>query len=174
MRVVNDATMAALGCIEGVGTEVVLALGTGLGLALAIDGKLRPVRDVGAEIFRDNKTYDETIGERARSLDDGSWNPTLVEIVKGFAEEFHASTVHLAGGNARRVVPSEFEGLPVSGRDQRQRRADARSSPPVRRSLALLEVGTRREVDRARGEHPCLHATCPIVDGKIPAVVHAA
>jgi polyphosphate glucokinase len=111
VRVVNDATMAALGCLEGVGTEVVLALGTGLGLALAVDGKLQHVRDVGAEIFRDGKTYDETIGERARSLDEEHWNPTLVEIVEGFAKEFHATTVHLAGGNARRVVPSEFEHL---------------------------------------------------------------
>jgi polyphosphate glucokinase len=127
VRVVNDATMAALGCIEGVGTELVLALGTGTGLALAIDGKLQPVRDVGAEIFRDGKTYDETIGERARSLDEGNWNPTLVDIVKGFAEEFHATTVHLAGGNARRVVPSEFEELPfrvvINGNDAPMRGA---------------------------------------------------
>jgi polyphosphate glucokinase len=127
VRVVNDATMAALGCIEGTGVELVLALGTGLGLALAVDGKLQPVRDVGAEIFRNDKTYDETIGERARSLDDGSWNPTLVEIVKGFAEEFHATTVHLAGGNARRVLPSEFEALPfrvvINGNDAPMRGA---------------------------------------------------
>jgi polyphosphate glucokinase len=112
VRVVNDATMAALGCIEGSGTELVLTLGTGLGLALAVDGKLQKVRDVGAEIFRDGKTYDQTVGERARSLDDEHWSPTLVEVVEGFANEFHATTVHLAGGNARRVVPSEFENLP--------------------------------------------------------------
>jgi polyphosphate glucokinase len=127
VRVVNDATMAALGCIEGVGIELVLALGTGTGLALAVDGKLQPVRDVGAEIFRDNKTYDETIGERARSLDEAHWNPTLVDIVKGFAEEFHATTVHLAGGNARRVVPGEFENLPfrvvINGNDAPMRGA---------------------------------------------------
>jgi polyphosphate glucokinase len=127
VRIVNDATMAALGCIEGQGTEVVLALGTGLGLALAIDGKMQPVRDVGAEIFRDGKTYDETVGERARSLDEEHWNPTLVDIVKGFAEEFHADTVHLAGGNARRVLPTEFEGLPfrvvINGNDAPMRGA---------------------------------------------------
>jgi len=112
VRVVNDATMAALGCVEGEGTELVLTLGTGLGLALAIDGKLQKERDVGAEIFRDGKTYDQSIGERARSLDDQNWNPTLVDIVEGFAKEFHATTVHLAGGNARRVVPEEFDHLP--------------------------------------------------------------
>ena len=112
VRVVNDATMAALGCIEGTGIELVLTLGTGLGLALAVDGKLQKVRDVGAEIFRDGKTYDQTIGERARSLDDENWNPTLVLIVENFAKEFSATTVHLAGGNARRALPSEFENMP--------------------------------------------------------------
>jgi polyphosphate glucokinase len=111
VRIVNDATMAALGCIEGVGTELVLALGTGLGLALAKDGELQPVRDVGSEIFRDGKSYDDSIGERARSLDEENWNPTLVTIVEKFAQEFQATTVHLAGGNARRVDPAEFDGL---------------------------------------------------------------
>lgn len=111
VRVVNDATMAALGCVEGHGVELVLTLGTGLGLALSIDGELHKVRDVGAEIFRDGKSYDESVGERARSLDDEHWNPTLVDVVDGFAKEFRATTVHLAGGNARRVVPGEFEHL---------------------------------------------------------------
>lgn len=111
VRVVNDATMAALGCVEGHGTELVLTLGTGLGLALAIDGRLQKVRDVGAEVFRDGKTYDQTVGERARSLDEEGWSPILVDVVDGFAKEFNATTVHLAGGNARRVEPHEFERL---------------------------------------------------------------
>jgi polyphosphate glucokinase len=111
VRVVNDATMAALGCIEGIGTELVFTLGTGLGLALSIDGELQKVRDVGAEIFRDGKTYDQTVGERARSLDDENWNTTLVGVVDSFAKEFHATTIHLAGGNARRVSPTEFDKL---------------------------------------------------------------
>jgi polyphosphate glucokinase len=112
VRIVNDATMAALGCVEGKGNELVLTLGTGLGLALAIDGKLQKVRDVGAEIFRDDKTYDQTIGERARSLDESHWNATLAAVVENFANEFHADVVHLAGGNARRVEPAQFEDVP--------------------------------------------------------------
>jgi polyphosphate glucokinase len=111
VRVVNDATMAALGCIEGSGTELVFTLGTGLGLALAIDGKLQKVRDVGAEVFRGDKTYDQTVGERGRSLDEDHWNATLADVVEGFAKEFSPDIVHLAGGNARRVVPSEFDHL---------------------------------------------------------------
>jgi polyphosphate glucokinase len=111
VRVVNDATMAALGCIEGHGIELVLTLGTGLGLALSIDGQLKPVRDVGAEIFRDGKTYDQSVGERGRAADEARWNATLADVVVGFATEFMATTVHFAGGNARRVVAAEFEHL---------------------------------------------------------------
>ena len=110
--VVNDATMAALGCIEGYGVELVLTLGTGLGLALAVNGQLQKVRDVGAEIFRDGKTYDQSVGERTRATDETHWNATLADVVVGFATEFSATTVHFAGGNARRVVAAEFDHLP--------------------------------------------------------------
>jgi polyphosphate glucokinase len=112
VRVVNDATMAALGCIEGYGVELVLTLGTGLGLALAVNGQLQKVRDVGAEVFRDGKTYDQSVGERARAADEAHWNATLADVVVGFVTEFSAATVHLAGGNARRVVAAEFDHLP--------------------------------------------------------------
>jgi polyphosphate glucokinase len=85
VRVVNDATMAALGCIEGYGVELVLTHG---------------------------KTYDQSVGERARAADEAHWNATLADVVVGFVTEFSAATVHLAGGNARRVVAAEFDHLP--------------------------------------------------------------
>lgn len=109
VRVVNDARMAALGSIEGRGTELVLALGTGLGLSLAIDGEIKRVRDVGAEVFEDNKTYDQNLGETARSHDEELWSQTLVRIIDQFVDEFGATKVYLAGGNARRVSPYLFE-----------------------------------------------------------------
>lgn len=108
VRIVNDATLAALGSIEGHGVELVLTLGTGCGIALAIDGALRKIRDVGAEIFVRGKTYDQTIGEHSRSMDEAHWGELLVMAVDGFVREFGATTVHLAGGNARRVAPTLF------------------------------------------------------------------
>ncbi|MGC8499218.1 MAG: ROK family protein [Acidimicrobiales bacterium] len=113
VRVVNDATLAALGCRRGVGREVVLTLGTGLGLALIVEGELRPVRDVGAEIRADGRTYDQTLGEQARAMSEEQWRTDLRAIVTSFTAEFDATEVHLAGGNARRVSPTWFEGLPV-------------------------------------------------------------
>ncbi|HEY7930861.1 MAG TPA: ROK family protein [Acidimicrobiales bacterium] len=111
VRVVNDATMAALGCCGDESVEVVLTLGTGLGLALCREGRLQKVRDVGAEIFRDGQSYDQCVGERGRATGDARWNEAVLAVVTRFAEEFDATVVHLAGGNARRVTPLLFEGL---------------------------------------------------------------
>jgi polyphosphate glucokinase len=111
VRVVNDATLAALGCCAGEGTELVMTLGTGVGLALQREGRLVRVRDVGAAPFLDGRTYDQSLGERARSEDPVRWFALVEEAVRGFVDEFAATTVHLAGGNAKRVSPSRFADL---------------------------------------------------------------
>jgi polyphosphate glucokinase len=111
VRVVNDATLAALGCCQGSGTELVLTLGTGLGLALEIEGELQKVRDVGAEIFVNGRTYDEVLGEHSRAEDEPRWRSLLGKAAVSFAREFHATTVHLAGGNARRLAPNSWPEL---------------------------------------------------------------
>lgn len=111
VRVVNDAKLAALGACEGHGVELVLTLGTGLGLSLMVDGVIQDVRDVGAENFRDGRTYDQTIGENSRSHDD-AWEGLLIDVVDRFVDEFSATAVYLAGGNARRVSPGLFAAHP--------------------------------------------------------------
>jgi polyphosphate glucokinase len=112
VRVVNDAKMAALGCVLGEGVEVVLTLGTGLGLALCVEGSMRRVRDVGREVFRDNMTFDQLLGERSRATDEGAWLRCVHDAIGKFGSEFGATIVHLAGGNARRVEPDQFHDLP--------------------------------------------------------------
>ncbi|MHB8379153.1 MAG: ROK family protein [Acidimicrobiales bacterium] len=108
VRVVNDATLAALGCCEGSGSELVFTLGTGFGIALVASGNLVTIRDVGAEVFTEGKSYDRLLGEFARSEDESRWNGLLRRAVDNFVEEFSADTVHLGGGNSRRVDLTEF------------------------------------------------------------------
>ena len=108
VRVVNDAALAALGSYEGRGTEVVFTLGTGFGLALVVNGVLQHVRDVGAEIFLEGRTYDQLLGERSRAEDEAAWRSYLERAIVNFSHEFNATTVHLAGGNARRIAPDMF------------------------------------------------------------------
>jgi polyphosphate glucokinase len=108
VRVVNDATLAALGCSEGTGNELVFTLGTGFGIALVVDGDLVKIRDVGAEMFSDGQSYDRSLGEFARSQDEIRWNELLHRAVNNFVDEFSADTVHLGGGNSRRVDLTKF------------------------------------------------------------------
>jgi polyphosphate glucokinase len=112
VHVVNDATLAAMGCETGVGRELVLTLGTGLGIALVVEGNIVAIRDVGSALFRDNLTYDEAVGERARRSDDAQWRRRVVAATAELAQEFRAERIHFGGGNSRRVSPSWFAGLP--------------------------------------------------------------
>ena len=113
VRMVNDASLAALGANQGVGREVVITLGTGCGLALVVNGRLERVRDVGSATFDENRTFDQALGERARAEDEARWHRDLVAAVAGFTDEFAATAIHLAGGNARRVTPDVFAELDV-------------------------------------------------------------
>jgi polyphosphate glucokinase len=108
VRVVNDADLAALGCCHEVGTEMVLTLGTGLGNALMIEGTMQKVESVGARIAEDGRTFDEVLGERARAQNEVTWRDCVVHAISNFAQEFGAGTVHLAGGNAKRLAPVTF------------------------------------------------------------------
>jgi polyphosphate glucokinase len=111
IRIVNDATLAALGCCDGVGRELVFTLGTGFGIALVIEGAPRRIRDVGAEEFCDGLTYDQALGETSRSRDQFGWVQLLRRAVDEFVEEFAPDTLHVGGGNARLVDHSLFGNL---------------------------------------------------------------
>jgi polyphosphate glucokinase len=106
--VANDASMAALGATHGTGTELVVTLGTGCGLALCRDGELVRVRDVGNEMLRGSASYDEVLGELGRRQGESQWLVHVVAAVSTLAEEFGATTIHLAGGNSRRISPHHF------------------------------------------------------------------
>jgi len=110
VRVVNDATLAALGCCQGRGRELVFTLGTGFGIALVVDGTNVRIRDVGDEGFLEGETYDVLLGDHARSDDEGLWNDRLAVAVANFVEEFSADIVHLGGGNSGRVDLARYRG----------------------------------------------------------------
>lgn len=112
VRVVNDAALAALGCCRGVGTELVVTLGTGCGLALRVQGERRRVRDLGRTDFDAGRNFDQALGEKARAFDSERWHGDVVTVVSALAEEFDASRVYLAGGNARRIAGASFSGRP--------------------------------------------------------------
>ncbi len=112
VRVVNDATLAALGCCRGEGTELVVTLGTGCGVALQVEGERRRIRDLGRLDFDTGRSFDQALGERARARDDAAWRTDVRGAVDALAREFDASMVYLAGGNARRISVDLFDSVP--------------------------------------------------------------
>ena len=112
VMVVNDAVATAAGCDIAVGRHLVITLGTGLGVALAVDGALVPIDDVGGTQYS-NVTFDEAAGEAARAMNPVKWTRDVLAIVIQLREIFDVGVIHVAGGNAKRLSPREFAWLNV-------------------------------------------------------------
>ena len=65
VAVANDADVQGFGCIAGKGVELVITLGTGLGSALFVDGKLVPNLQMAHHPFRKRWTYEDRLGREA-------------------------------------------------------------------------------------------------------------
>src|SRR2546428_564899 len=60
VKVINDAAMQALGSYTG-GRMLFLGLGTGLGSAMVVDGRLEPM-ELAHLPFKKGRTYEEYVG----------------------------------------------------------------------------------------------------------------
>jgi len=103
-RVLNDADVQGLGTIDGMGFECVLTLGTGIGSAFFLDGRLLPHLELGQHPLHGGKTYDGYLGVRAlKAKGVKAWNRRLrrtIDIVRTFT---NFDILHLGGGNARLI-----------------------------------------------------------------------
>jgi polyphosphate glucokinase len=115
-RVANDADIQGLAAIEGKGLEMVITLGTGIGAAMFINGRLVPNLELGHHPFRRNKTYEECLGEVAmKEKGFRRWNKRLAEAIDLLARIFNYQTLYLGGGNTKRidfVLPNEVKVVP--------------------------------------------------------------
>jgi predicted NBD/HSP70 family sugar kinase len=108
-KVVNDAAMQALGSYEG-GTMLFLGLGTGLGSALVVDGRVEPM-ELGHLPFR-KATFEDYVGESAlEHRGRAKWERHVHETVAQLAAALEPDYVVLGGGNA-----SSLEKLPPGSR----------------------------------------------------------
>lgn len=128
--VVNDATAAATGCLEGRGRELVVTLGTGVGVALVVDGAHQAIGDTGGSPWG-NGTVDEAAGESARARDEWDWTVTVGRVLEALVAQWEPDVVHLAGGNARRLRPDVVRGPRV---------VIARGDPALRGLVTLVRA----------------------------------
>jgi len=102
VRLINDAAMQALGCYEG-GKMLFLGLGTGLGSALIVDGKVAPM-ELGHLHCGPRKTYEDLVGEHARErAGNRRWRKRVRNIVESLQRALLPDYIVLGGGNARRL-----------------------------------------------------------------------
>lgn len=103
-RVANDADVQGYGDISDRGVELVITLGTGMGSALFVEGKLVPNLELGHHPFLNNKTYEEFLGKDAFENDGvEKWNEALKQAIFFWELTFNYDTLYLGGGLAHHI-----------------------------------------------------------------------
>ena len=94
VRLANDADVQGFGVVAGKGVELVITLGTGVGSALFLDGKLVPNVEVGRRRLGD---------AGRRKIGQTRWHRRFVKFVRRLDEMFHFDRLYIGGGNAGHV-----------------------------------------------------------------------
>ncbi|MCY4533953.1 MAG: ROK family protein [Bryobacterales bacterium] len=104
-RLANDADVQGLAVIDGVGVELVLTLGTGLGSGLYVDCKLVPNLEIAHHVFRKGSTYEEMLGNAAlERLGREKWTRRLEEAVGQLEATFNYQRLFIGGGNSGKAA----------------------------------------------------------------------
>ena len=101
---VNDADVQGFGAICGRGVELVLTLGTGVGSALFVDGRLVPNLELAHHPFRKGKSYEDHLGKTALgSIGKKKWNQRVIRAIQQLEKLFNYDHLYVGGGNARKI-----------------------------------------------------------------------
>jgi len=104
VRIANDAVVQGLGAVSGIGIELVITLGTGMGSALYLDGLPIPSLEMGHHPFRSGKTYEDELGRRALEKEGRKkWNKRLGEAIDQLYCLFYYDRLYIGGGNAAKI-----------------------------------------------------------------------
>lgn len=107
VKVANDADVQGCAVVEGNGFEFVMTLGTGVGTALFLNGKLAPHLEAGHAPFRKGDTFEEQLGNVARvAVGNDRWQRRLVKAIAAYHAFLFFDTIYIGGGNAKHVDPS--------------------------------------------------------------------
>ncbi len=105
VRVANDAVVQGLGAVSGIGVELVITLGTGMGAALYLDGVPIPSLEMCHHPFRNGKTYEDELGRRALAKEGRKkWNKRLREAIDQLHALFYYDRLYIGGGNAAKIT----------------------------------------------------------------------
>ncbi|MDQ2960267.1 MAG: ROK family protein [Candidatus Dormibacteraeota bacterium] len=116
VRVANDADIQGLEVVSGTGVEFVVTLGTGVGTALLVDGKLGSHLELGHHPFRKGETYDEQLGNEALdSIGAKKWRKRVIKAFANFHELINYDRLYVGGGNASELKGHLDESVTIVG-----------------------------------------------------------
>src|SRR5580658_674094 len=102
VRIVNDAAMQALGSYRG-GHMLFLGLGTGLGSAMIVEGRLQPM-ELAHLPYKKGRSFEDYIGEaNLERLGRKKWQKEVARVVELLEAALEPDEVVLGGGNVRRL-----------------------------------------------------------------------
>jgi polyphosphate glucokinase len=102
VRAANDADIQGLEVVSGAGVEFVVTLGTGVGTALLVDGKLSSHLELAHHPFRKGETYDEQLGNAAfEKIGPKKWRKRVREAIGNFHVLINYDRLYVSGGNAQ-------------------------------------------------------------------------
>lgn len=104
-RVANDADLQGSAVVQGKGFEVVLTLGTGVGTAFFLEGKLLPHLEFSHVTFRKGSTYNDELGDAARNtIGNKKWQKRVLEVIDTFRALTFFDHCYIGGGNSARLT----------------------------------------------------------------------
>lgn len=117
-RLLNDAEVQGLGIIAEHGLEVVLTLGTGVGSAVFLNGRLAPHLELAQHPIRKRKTYNDYIGNEARrALGAKKWSHRVSKAIDIVHSLLHYDVLYLGGGNAVHFVLPLLDNVRIASND---------------------------------------------------------
>ncbi len=102
VRIINDAAMQALGNYQG-GRMLFLGLGTGLGSAMIVDGRVEPM-ELAHLPYRKGRTYEDYVGATGlKRLGERKWRKHAWAVIDLLRAALEPDIVVVGGGNAKRL-----------------------------------------------------------------------
>jgi 6-phosphogluconolactonase len=100
VKIINDAAMQALGSDQG-GRMLFLGLGTGLGAAMVVDGRVEPL-ELAHLPYKDRRSYEDAVGLRAlERLGKKKWRRDVYTMLQELRAALLPDYIVVGGGNAK-------------------------------------------------------------------------
>jgi polyphosphate glucokinase len=104
-RVANDADVQGAGAVAGVGLEFIMTLGTGVGTAAFMDGRLALHLELAHHPLASGETYNEYLGDAAmRAIGKRKWNKRVRKAVGLIDTLVLPDAILIGGGNAKHLT----------------------------------------------------------------------